>query len=599
LGATMNKKNSVYRFYQRVKQSKTAPAHFTKKNGGYQMQTWGEYGDATTLFAKGLMALGHQKGEALAILAFNRPEWLQACVGVQSVAGVSAGIYTSCAASDVKHVVSHSGAPFIIVENENKFNQQIKPVLQDLQQVRHIIMIEDAEKIDDSRVITFQKVKDLGKDISDEELESRKEEITPESTATLIYTSGTTGRAKAVMLSHKAVDFTVDEAVHYLNVTDKDILLSYLPLAHVAEQMFSVYAPIYSGMVLYFAESLDKLPDNLKEAQPTVFFGVPRVYEKFHEKISQRLTGLTGAKKWIFDVFGATAKEYWLRKHGGENVSMALNFKYQLGRKLMFDKVKAALGLSRTRLCVSGAAPISSSILEFFLHLDLPIYEVYGQSEDSGPTSFNVPGQTRLGSVGKAFPGVQVKIAHDGEILVKGPNLFSGYFKDEAATSETMSDGWLLTGDIGELDADGYLKITDRKKDLLITAGGKNVAPQNLEALLKQIPHVSSAVVVGDRRKYLAALLTPNWEFISDYAKKEGISESGVESLVKNGRILEAIQKQIDSLNMKLTPVEQIKKFHLLERDFSIESGELTPTMKVKRKVVSALYEEQINKLYA
>jgi long-chain acyl-CoA synthetase len=594
----MNKNTCVYRFFERVKQAKDVPAHFVKKNEGYEMQTWGDYGDRATRFAKGLLSLGHEKGQAVAILSFNRPEWLQACVATQSLAGVSAGIYTSCASEDVKHVISHSEAAFVVIENEAKFNAQVKAIAQDLPALRHIIMIEDAEKIEDPRVLSFQKVMELGKSVSDLEYEMRSAEITPETIATYIYTSGTTGRAKAVMLSHRAIHFTVDEAVRYLEVTNKDTMLSYLPIAHVAEQMFSVYAPIYSGSVIYFAESMEKLPDNLKEVQPTIFFGVPRVYEKFYEKIGQRLSMLTGAKKWIFDVFGSAAKEYWVRKHASHSVPLPVGLKYRLGQKLMFDKVKAAVGLSRARLCVSGAAPIASSILEFFLHLDLPIYEVYGQSEDSGPTTFNVPGKTRLGSVGKAFPGVNVKIAPDGEILVKGPNLFSGYYKDEEATKEAIHDGWLLSGDIGLIDADGFLKITDRKKDLLITAGGKNIAPQNLEALLKQIPLVSSAVVVGDRRKFLSALLTPNMETMQDFARKEGITLGDAESLVKNGKILQAIQKQIDNLNMKLTPVEQIKKFLLLNKDFSIESGELTPTLKVKRKVVSTRYEDEINKLY-
>lgn len=598
-GTLMNKKNCVYRFLQRTKAHKNAPAHFVKKDGTYQMQTWEQYGQATTLFAKGLMALGHENGQALAILAFNRPEWLQGCIAVQSLAGISAGVYTSCSPDDVLHVVSHCEAPFLLIENEGNYKQQILPIAKDLDKVQHIIMMDDAEKIDDPRVMSFKKVQELGKSVSDEEYESRQEEITPESIATYIYTSGTTGRAKAVMLSHRAIDFTVDEAVHYLNVNENDVVLSYLPLAHVAEQMFSVYAPIYSGATIYFAESMEKLPENLKECKPTVFFGVPRVYEKFHEKMSQRLATLTGLKKWMFGFFGAAAKDYWFSHHAGEKASAASSFKYALGRKVMFNKVKEAIGLSRARLCVSGAAPISASILEFFLQLDLPIYEVYGQSEDSGPTSFNVPGQTRLGSVGKAFPGVKVKIASDGEILVKGPNLFSGYYKDADATLETMNDGWLLTGDIGEIDADGYVKITDRKKDLLITAGGKNIAPQNLEALLKQISLVSSAVVVGDRKKYLAALLTPNLESVNEFAKKQGLTLADASLLVKQPKILDAIQKEIDTLNLKLTSVEQIKKFHLLDRDFSIENGELTPTMKVKRKVVNALYEEQINKLYA
>ncbi len=594
----MNQETCVERFLKRVKSQPNANAYFTKKNGCYQPMTWGEVGKQVESFARGLISLGFHEGQTVAILSYNRPEWLIAAIAAQATHGVCAGIYNSCSPEEIAHILSHSEAPFLVVENGKRFREQIKPILQQLPTLSKIILIEPDDIENDDQIMTFSQVIDKGSQVPLKVLTERTGRIRPEGVATLIYTSGTTGPAKAVMLSHRSIYWTVSTCVKMFELTDKDRMISYLPLAHIAEQMFSLYAPICSGMQLYFAESLDQLPDNLKQVKPTLFFGVPRVYEKFHAKILPKLESAQGFKAKLLNFSRNSAQIYWNYEHRNLPVPLLTEAQMALARKLVFNKLKNLLGFGELRACVSGAAPLSKDIIAFFTNLDLPIYEVYGQSEDCGPTTFNIPRAARLGTVGKPLPGLQIKIEKDGEICVKGPNVFKGYLKDEAATAETLKDGWLHSGDIGHLDSEGYLCITDRKKDLLITAGGKNISPQNLEGMLKQIPLVNLAVVIGDQKKYLSALLTPNQETLGLFAREHKLGTDHLPELVRHPKVLGEIQIHLDKINQTLASVEQIKRFSLLPQDFSIETGELTPTMKIKRKVINSRYQEQIEALY-
>lgn len=557
--------------------------------------TWGALGKQVESFAKGLISLGLREGQTVAILSYNRPEWLISAIAAQATHGVCAGIYNSCSPEEITHILGHCEAPFVVVENGKRFREQIKPVLHLLPALSKIILIEPDDIENSDQVLTFSQVVEKGSNITAKVLSERMSRIRPEGVASLIYTSGTTGPAKAVMLSHRSIYWTVSTCVKLFELNDKDRMISYLPLAHIAEQMFSLYVPIYTGMNLYFAQSMEHLPENIKEVKPTLFFGVPRVFEKFHAKISPKLDSATGLKAKILKFAQASSQTYWDYEHKNLPMPFMAQFKMSLARKLVFNKLKNLLGFSEVRACVSGAAPLSKDIISFFTGLDLPVYEVYGQSEDCGPTTFNAPRATRIGTVGKPLPGLQVKIEKDGEICVKGPNVFKGYLKEEAATQETLKDGWLHSGDIGHLDSEGYLCITDRKKDLLITAGGKNISPQNLEGMLKQIPLINLAVVIGDQKKYLSALLTPNLETLALFAQEQGLES---DNLVNHPKVLAEIQAGIDKINQSLASVEQIKKFTLLAQDFSIENGELTPTMKIKRKVINSRYQEQIEALY-
>jgi long-chain acyl-CoA synthetase len=373
------------------------------------------------------------------------------------------------------------------------------------------------------------------------------------------------------------------------------VSLSYLPLSHIAEQMFSIHGPVTMGGSLYFAESIEKVPENIKEVQPTLFFGVPRIWEKFYAGVSGKLKQATGAKKalveWAMDV----ARDVNTLKLRGQEPSGVQALQYKLALKLVFQKLKTAIGMSRARVCVSGAAPIAQDVLEFFLGLDLIVSEVYGQSEDTGPTSFNLPGNMRLGSVGTKLPGVDVKIGEDGEIIVKGPNVFLGYYKEPDATAETLQDGWLHSGDLGKFDSDGFLWITGRKKEIIITAGGKNISPKNIEESLKNTAPIIDAVVIGDRRKFLSALIVIDAVVADGIA---GTSGTDIAALRENAAVIAAVQKGVEEANKTLARVETIKKFHITHRAFTIEDGELTPTLKIKRRVVYKNFATEIDKMY-
>jgi len=361
--------------------------------------------------------------------------------------------------------------------------------------------------------------------------------------------------------------------------------------------MLTIHGPTVSGASVYFAEHLDKVAENLKEVQPTLIFGVPRIWEKFHAGVSEKLGAATGFKKSLVEWVRKVAKKKTDLENHGQKMGPFLALQYMAANRLVLSKLKPALGLGRARMCVSGAAPIAKEVLEFFASLDIPIREVYGQSEDTGPTTINVPGKTRFGTVGALIPGVEVKIADDGEILVRGRNVFKGYFKEPEATREALVDGWLCSGDLGEISPDGFLSITGRKKEIIITAGGKNIAPKNIEASLKNSRLVAEAVVIGDRRKFLSALIALDEEATKNFLAEKG--QSGGQPLHTNAAVLAEVQRAVDEVNKELAQVEQVKKFTILSRNFTIENGELTPTLKIKRKIVNQNFAEQIEAMYA
>ena len=398
------------------------------------------------------------------------------------------------------------------------------------------------------------------------------------------------------MLSHENLAWTAETSREITGGTSSDTSLSYLPLSHIAEQVFTIHGPITTGAAVYFAESMEKVPENLKEVQPTMFFGVPRIWEKFHAGISQKLADAPPMRKRIAATAMKIGTAYNREKNEGRTPSFLLQQAHKLADKLVYAKLKQAIGLGRSRVLVSGAAPIAREVLEFFFGLDVLVHEVYGQSEDTGPTTFNPMGKIRFGTVGQRLPGMEVKIAEDGEILVRGPNVFLGYYKEPEATRECLVDGWLYSGDLGQFDRDGYLVITGRKKEIIITAGGKNIAPKNIEAQLKNHPLISEAVVIGDRRKYLTALITLDPEATTRFLDDHGLAGHQPHALPE---IVAEVQKAVDEVNRELARVETVKKFHVLAQPFSIETGELTPTLKVKRKIVYSNFATEIEAMYA
>jgi long-chain acyl-CoA synthetase len=579
----------VGRFFERAAATPDLPAvHY--KQDVWTTLSWSAYADRVRNFAAGLLALGHPEGRPIAVLSFTRVEWCVAELAAMALGGASAGIYTTSSAEEVRYVVEHSEAFVLVVENRERWEKQVKPLQHAIPTLHRVILIEHDPTIDDEMVTSFAEVEELGRQAGQDGVEQRLAAVTPETIGVLIYTSGTTGPPKAVMLSHASMAYTASSLVQMFNGTSDDVMLSYLPMAHVAEQLVSVLTPVTCGLQIYFAESLERLRENLLEARPTLFLAVPRVWEKFHAALTTKLDSATGLKAALLRWARRVGLEVGRRRSRGEAPGLLLGLQHALADRLVYSKIKRAVGFDRLRVAVSGAAPISVDILETFLSLDVPIYELYGMSENCAATSVNRPGATRLGTVGPPFPAAQIKIAEDGEILYRGGGTFSGYLKDEAATAETLRDGWLYTGDLGELDDAGYLRITGRKKDLIITAGGKNIAPQNIEELLKAIPLVAQAVCVGDRRKYIAALLTLDPEKVP-----EG---STLEQLAGDAALRAELQAAVDAVNQRLARVEQVKRFTVLPVEFTPESGELTPTMKVKRNVVASRYSDQIEALY-
>ncbi|MCC6215509.1 MAG: long-chain fatty acid--CoA ligase [Polyangiaceae bacterium] len=570
------------------------PAYAVKVGGAFRTTSWADYVAEVRRAARAMIALGLGPGSCVSILGTNRPEWTIFDLACMCVGGAPAGIYTTCSPSEVAYIVRHSESPLVLVENEAQW-KKVQEKRDELPNLKHVITMRGAPRVDDPLVLGWEEFLAKGNDVADAAVDDRVAALEPGGLATLIYTSGTTGPPKGVMLSHDNLAWTANLARDLTGTSSHDLALSYLPLSHIAEQMFSIHAAVTAGYTVYFAESVEKLAEDLKLAQPTVFFGVPRVWEKLHAGISAKLVEAAGVKKHLVAWARGVATRVHELKNRGEAPAGLLAAQYGLADKLIYSKLKAALGLGRARVCVSGAAPISPEVIAFFFSLDLPIREVYGQSEGSGPTSFNLAGRTKVGSVGPALEGVTVKIADDGEILVRGRNVFLGYYKEPDATAETLVDGWLCSGDLGAIDAQGFLSITGRKKEIIITAGGKNITPKNIEAAIKNCELVSEAVVIGDRRKYLTALVT-----LDDAAAQRFLGERGASGPAhEHPAIQAAVQQAIDQANAELARVEQVKRFTILSRQLGIDTGELTPTLKVKRKVVNQNFASQIEAMYA
>lgn len=593
----------VHRLLEQAKKRADAPAYLVKRQGVWHATSWSDYADEVERAARALISLGFAPGDRTCILGFNRPEWVVFDLATMAAGGAPAGIYTTCSPDEVAYILNHSESPVMLLENEEQW-AKVKEKRDELPHLRRVVTMKGVE-IDDPLVMSWDAFLALGADAGakpegegsslGELLKNRIDGLEPSQLATLIYTSGTTGPPKAVMLSHENLAWTSRMLAQVATMEPGGRSLSYLPLSHIAEQMATIHGPITVGGTVYYAESIDKIADNLKDCRPHLFFGVPRIWEKFHSAINGKLADATGAKaKLVAWARGVAVRANEL-KNRGEEPSGILALQYGLAKRLVFSKLKQALGLDAATSLISGAAPISREVIEFFASLDLIVQEIYGQSEGSGPTSFNLVGRTQYGSVGPALPGVEVKIAEDGEILVKGPNVFLGYFKDDEATRETLDEqGYLHSGDLGRFDEQGFLHITGRKKDIIITAGGKNITPKNIESGIKNHPLVHEAVVIGDRRKFLTAVISPDVEAAEKFMKERGLS--GPIHTCKE--IHDSIWEAVEGVNEKLARVEQVKKIKILSRPLSIEEGELTPTLKVKRSKVSEHFAGEIDSMY-
>ncbi len=583
------------RLFATAARTPDAPAYHAKVGGSWVATSWKDYVGEVRQAARALIALELKPMDTVCILGFNRPEWVVFDLAALVAGGAPAGIYTTSSPAEVQYVIHHAEARIVLLENAAQW-EKVRQERAQLPLLQHVVMMKGAPAIDDPIVMTWEAFLARGAGTPEAEVDARVEALRPGDMATLIYTSGTTGPPKAVMLSHENLAWTAKTAIEIIGLQASDFNLSYLPLSHIAEQMFSLHAPASAGSAIWFAESMEKVPDNLKEVQPTVLFAVPRIWEKFHAAVSTKLGDAKGAKAKLVAWAMGVGRRYNTARGLGQEPGGWLSFQHTLANKLIYSKVKPLLGVSRARICVSGAAPVSKDVLEYLFGLDVVVMEVYGQSEGSGPTTFNLPGRTKLGTVGPALPGVEVKLAADGEILARGPNVFLGYLKDPVATAETLQDGWLLSGDLGAFDADGFLTIVGRKKEILITAGGKNIAPKNIEAALKNHPIVNEAVVIGDRRAYLTALI----QLDPDALKRFGdIHSLPAEGLAQHPLVRGEVQKAVDASNEQFARVEHVRKFQVLPRPLGIDTGELTPTLKVKRKKVYENFAREIEEMYA
>ena len=569
------------------------PAMKVKRGGAWQTTTWREYHGLVQKAAKSFIKLGLEPGHGVSIIGYNSPEWFIADIAAIYAGGVPAGIYTTNSPDQCHYIAEHCDANVVVVENAAQL-AKFKEIRDRLPMLKAIVLIEGDDA--DPGVFTWAEFLAAGQDVSDADLKARVDAQGEHDTCTLIYTSGTTGPPKAVMISHENITWTAQTTMEQIAAGPTDVLMSYLPLSHIAEQMVSLHGPLNLGACTCFAESLDQLGENLREVRPTYFLGVPRVWEKIQAKMVATGASNSPLKKKI----AAWARGVGLRAGYAEQEGRGAPMFYGLAKKLVFDKVRLALGLDRCKLQITSAAPISRDTLEFFLSLGIPIYEVYGMSECTGPATISLPGRYKTGKAGFCLPGAELKIAADGEVCMRGKHVFKGYLKNEAATAEALDeDGWLHSGDIGVIDDKGFLQITDRKKDLIITAGGENIAPQLIEGQLKAIPAVAAAVVIGDRRKFLSALLTLDPERLATDAKTAGSPAKTVAEAAGCAKFNAWLQGEIDKVNSQLARVQTIKRFVILDGEFSIEGGELTPTMKVKRKVVNEKYSDRIEGMYA
>lgn len=571
----------------------TRPALKVKRDGAWQTQTWNEYGANIRTAARAMMKLGVGSGDGVVIIGKNCPEWLIADVGAIAAGGVPAGIYTTSTPDQCFYITNHCDARVAFAGDESQVAKflEIKSRLPKLQAIVQMSGTPKAEG-----VLSWPAFLALASETPESALEERIRNQKPDDMCTLIYTSGTTGDPKAVMITHTNITWTAESLLSALKFGPDEVIVSYLPLSHIAEQMISVHGPINIGCHVAFADSIETVAETLKEVRPTVFLGVPRVWEKIQAKMLA--VGAQGSP--IVKMIAKWAKSVGLKAGYAQQRGEALPFMFPLAKKLAFDKVRERLGLDRARICVTSAAPISKDTLEYFLSLNIPILEVYGMSECTGPATYSRPDKYSTGKAGIVIPGAELKIAEDGEVCMRGPHVFKGYYKDAATTKETIdAEGWLHSGDIGTIDSDGFLQITDRKKDLLITAGGENIAPQLLEGMLKSIPVIGQAVVVGDRQRYLAALVTLDPERVVTEAELAGSPARDVIAASTCPTFRTHLEKQIEALNTKLARVQTIKKFAIVPNEFTIDGGELTPTMKVKRKVINEKYKSQISSLYA
>jgi len=584
-------------FFDRAAQRGGKTAHMVKRDGAWQEISWQELRDIVRHVARGLLTLDLQAGDRVAILSDSRAEWVQCDLGIMAAAGITVPIYASSTPDQAAYILQNSGATAMFIDTSAQLDK-ILAVRDQVPTLKHIVMIVDNPPGDDESILTLADLIQRGRDDADQEavLEERLQGLTPQHEATYVYTSGTTGPPKGVVQTHGNHLFMMESGSAVADIGEGDVNLLFLPLAHSFAR-FESFLGFYQGWTTAFAESIEALSQNMREVRPMLVLSVPRVYEKVYASVQAGAAG-SAVKQAIFNWCVGVGRQASRLQQQGQPLPLGLRLKQGLAHRLVFHKLHDALG-GRLRYFVSGGAPLAREIAEFFHAAGLLILEGYGLTETCPALTANRHDNYRFGTVGLALPGVELRLDDDGEIQARGPNIARGYYQRPEATAEVfLDDGWFATGDIGEIDADGFLRITDRKKDLLVTAGGKNVAPQNIENLLKGDPLISQAMVYGDRRPFLTAVLTLDMEAATSYARELGISGETAAELADNPQVRTLLEGRVERVNQRLAPYETIKKFVIAREDFTEASNELTPTLKVKRQVVTQKYQEELDALY-
>jgi len=589
-------------FWQRCAERGQKIAMREKDFGIWNSITWRQYGDSAKFTGLGLASLGVKRGDVVSITSEGNPQWLFSDMGIQGIGAVTNGIYTTDSAKQIEYIINDSRTVVYIAENDEQLDKVLE-IRERCPTLKKIIVIDmdGLKDFHDPMVMSFDSLLAAGRDFERSHPGYWEDELAkgaPEDLAILIYTSGTTGAPKGAMISHRNLLFQLENSYQLMEQYPDDEQLSFLPLCHIAERGFTVLWPLKSGSTVNFAESPDTVQQNLQEVQPTLFFAVPRLWEKFFSAIAIRMKDATGFGKWAYKMalgIGYRRAEAILAQ---KPISPGLALAFWLADQLVLRNVKAMIGIHRCRWLATGAAPISPDLIKWYLAIGMDMREVYGQTENVGLATAPQDNRLKLGSVGRAVPNTEVKLSAEGEILLRGPHVFMGYLNNPTKTAETVRDGWLHTGDVGLIDADGWVRITDRMKDIIITAGGKNITPSEIENQLKFSPYISDAVVIGDRRKFLTCLIMIDHDNVVKYAQDLNVPFTNFASLCRTKEVQELIWQEIERVNKNFARVETVKKFRLIEQQLTAEDDELTPTMKLKRKFVNEKYKDMIDEMY-
>lgn len=601
-------------FYERAKSLTSHPAvRFREGKKPYQDMSWTDYSALCEEMAFGLAALGLEPGGKAAIFSGNSHLWVAADLATISNGGTSVPVYPTCSQSDIEFILSNSESQFVFVQNERML-KRVAEAREKAGNVQHIVLLSNLDNgktptelaqalglTGEHAIITVDQLRQIGAQFARQKpnlIDERVQATSIQDLATIIYTSGTTGTPKGAGLTHSIILSVLNDLRYVLPISTEDVYMSYLPLSHVFERVCGEFYWMYNGGTCAFAESIETMAKNLGEVQPSMILVVPRVLDRIYAKVKSGIEGAPERRRKLIDWAIYVGKEVVRAKASGQTQGLKLQLSHAVAEKLVFTKLREKIG-AKLRLVVSGGAPATPHVIEFFNAVGIKTLEGYGLTETAAPATVNRMHKVKIGSVGPALPSVEMKIAEDGEVLLRGPSICTSYYKNEAANKDAFTeDGWFKTGDIGTIDGDGYLRITDRKKDLIVNSAGKNIAPQRIEAVLKTIPFVTQAVVFGDKQKYLSALITLDEVPVTEFAREKGWSFSTYMDLARSPKLNEFVRKEIQLRSGQLADYEQVKRFAILPQELSVEEGELTATLKIKRNVVAKKYRALVEALY-